>query len=70
MIMISLAYYLLRSPSAERFVTSETERIKAMFGDSIESTEKMMLKGRARPDSHRGHEHFGYKDGISQPALR
>lgn len=26
--------------------------------------------GNVRPDAERGHEHFGFKDGISQPAIR
>lgn len=25
--------------------------------------------GNTRPDPHRGHEYFGFKDGISQPAI-
>jgi Dyp-type peroxidase family len=27
------------------------------------------VDGAARPDPERGHEHFGFKDGISQPAI-
>ena len=26
--------------------------------------------GKTRPDPHRGHEHFGFLDGVSQPAVR
>ena len=26
--------------------------------------------GQVRPDAFKGHEHFGYKDGISQPGIR
>jgi hypothetical protein len=55
---------------AEPNVEKETQAVKHLFGDSIESTGDMVLKGRTRPGSHRGHEHFGYKDGVSQPALR
>ncbi|CUA72928.1 Dye-decolorizing peroxidase msp1 [Rhizoctonia solani] len=29
-----------------------------------------IIHGRERPGAFRGHEHFGYMDGISQPALR
>jgi Dyp-type peroxidase family len=27
------------------------------------------IDGNARPDAERGHEHFGFKDGISQPGI-
>lgn len=30
----------------------------------------VIIHGRERPGAFRGHEHFGYMDGISQPALR
>ncbi|CAE6439647.1 unnamed protein product [Rhizoctonia solani] len=29
-----------------------------------------ILDGKVRPGQHRGHEHFGFLDGISQPAIR
>ncbi|KAG0708650.1 hypothetical protein DFH29DRAFT_426704 [Suillus ampliporus] len=29
-----------------------------------------VLRGRARPGKFKGHEHFGYMDSISQPAIR
>ena len=38
-----------------------------MFGTSISVD---VLEGNSRPGPERGHEHFGWKDGISQPALR
>lgn len=28
------------------------------------------LQGAARPDLEAGHEHFGYMDGIAQPAIK
>lgn len=27
------------------------------------------MKGEARPGAEAGHEHFGYMDGIAQPAI-
>ncbi|KIK52446.1 hypothetical protein GYMLUDRAFT_208034 [Collybiopsis luxurians FD-317 M1] len=42
--------------------------LHALFGTSIKVV--IVLGGRARPGDNAGHEHFGYKDGISQPALR
>ncbi|KAA1475652.1 Dyp-type peroxidase [Dentipellis sp. KUC8613] len=47
-----------------------TADLKAKFATSIVTTDKMTLKGRIRPDANKGHEHFGFKDGVSQPALR
>ncbi|KAF8185891.1 hypothetical protein K438DRAFT_1765670 [Mycena galopus ATCC 62051] len=41
---------------------------KENFGSSI--TVVNTVEGTARPGVNRGHEHFGYKDGMSQPALR
>jgi hypothetical protein len=29
-----------------------------------------VLHGQTRPGAFKGHEHFGYLDGISQPAIR
>ncbi|KAG1723119.1 uncharacterized protein EDB91DRAFT_1255759 [Suillus paluster] len=40
------------------------------FLSSIEYIKNNILHGRARPGKFKGHEHFGYKDGISQPAIR
>ena len=38
------------------------------FGPSIEVV--TVLEGDERPKDQAGHEHFGFLDGISQPALR
>ncbi|KAI0788099.1 hypothetical protein C8Q74DRAFT_655494 [Fomes fomentarius] len=32
--------------------------------------EVLTLKGNVRPEPHRAHEHFGFLDGISQPAVQ
>ncbi|KAA1475658.1 Dyp-type peroxidase [Dentipellis sp. KUC8613] len=47
-----------------------TAEIKTSFTQSIVSSDEMTLKGRVRPGENKGHEHFGFRDGISQPALR
>ncbi|TFY80200.1 dyp-type peroxidase [Hericium alpestre] len=33
-------------------------------------TNPVIIKGQVRPGKFKGHEHFGYEDGASQPALR
>ncbi|THV02655.1 fungal peroxidase [Dendrothele bispora CBS 962.96] len=42
--------------------------IQSILGDSI--TEIHRVEGAARPGDQEGHEHFGYMDGISQPAVQ
>ncbi|KAG9102514.1 hypothetical protein FRC07_010218 [Ceratobasidium sp. 392] len=44
-----------------------TETVKA-FGDSIRVVYN--LKCSVRPGAEKGHEHFGWEDGISNPAVR
>ncbi|KAH7332678.1 hypothetical protein B0J17DRAFT_603542 [Rhizoctonia solani] len=46
-----------------------TDKMKRDFGSSIVIVSGV-VQGRARPDKFKGHEHFGYMDGISQPAPR
>ncbi|CAE6530538.1 unnamed protein product [Rhizoctonia solani] len=50
--------------------TAVTEHLKRIFELSIEIPEQGVVDGQARPGKHRHDEHFGYKDGISQPAIR
>ncbi|GJE84142.1 DyP-type peroxidase [Phanerochaete sordida] len=45
-----------------------TEAALKLFGMSIDVI--LTLEGTIRPAPWAGHEHFGYKDGISQPSLR
>lgn len=47
---------------------SASQDVVALFKSSI--TVMQTLEGIARPGQLAGHEHFGYEDGISQPALR
>ncbi|KDN35835.1 hypothetical protein RSAG8_11269, partial [Rhizoctonia solani AG-8 WAC10335] len=50
--------------------TAVTEHLKRIFELSMEIPEQGVVDGQARPGKHRHDEHFGYKDGISQPAIR
>ncbi|KAG8895015.1 hypothetical protein FRC00_008139, partial [Tulasnella sp. 408] len=49
--------------------TCEEAVAKALqiFGNSIKV--EIIEYGKVRPNEHEGHEHFGYLDGVSQPAL-
>ncbi|THU88565.1 fungal peroxidase, partial [Dendrothele bispora CBS 962.96] len=49
-------------------VDSELANIQQILGDSI--SEIYRLSGAARPGDEQGHEHFGYLDGVSQPAVQ
>ncbi|KAK1217320.1 dye-decolorizing heme-containing peroxidase [Marasmius sp. AFHP31] len=48
-------------------LTAELDAIKGVFGDSFK--EVYRLHGHARPGANMGHEHFGWVDGITQPAV-
>ncbi|KAL0066368.1 dye-decolorizing heme-containing peroxidase [Marasmius tenuissimus] len=48
-------------------IDDELKSIQSALGSSI--TEIHRLQGAARPGDQEGHEHFGYMDGISQPAI-
>ncbi|KAK7034039.1 dye-decolorizing heme-containing peroxidase [Paramarasmius palmivorus] len=58
--------FLLASDSLLR-VNTQLLKIQAILGTSIQ--ERYRLQGAARPGDQEGHEHFGYMDGISQPAI-
>lgn len=47
-----------------------TQESLSHFQSSIEYINIKVLKGRTRPDKYKGYEHFGYKDGIAQPAIK
>ncbi|KAI3604428.1 fungal peroxidase [Moniliophthora roreri] len=49
-------------------VDAELANIQNILGNSI--VEIHRLQGAARPGNEKGHEHFGYMDGISQPAIK
>ncbi|TFY79001.1 dyp-type peroxidase [Hericium alpestre] len=45
-----------------------SDNLIAVFGAGL--TGVVIVKGNLRPGKYKGHEHFGYEDGASQPALR
>jgi len=55
--------------SPENCAQSSDTVIK-LFGSSMAVAGGKPVEGRARPGESKGHEHFGFQDGISQPALR
>ncbi|KAJ7098359.1 dye-decolorizing peroxidase precursor [Mycena epipterygia] len=48
-------------------INSTLANVTSILGDSI--TEVYSLQGAARPGPEQGHEHFGFQDGISNPAV-
>lgn len=48
-------------------VDDELKNIQTILGSSI--TEIYRLQGAARPGAEKGHEHFGFMDGIGQPSV-
>ncbi|KAL0572805.1 hypothetical protein V5O48_009161 [Marasmius crinis-equi] len=48
-------------------ITAEIDAIKSLFGSSFQ--EVYRLHAHARPGTGMGHEHFGWVDGITQPAV-
>ncbi|KAG8684865.1 hypothetical protein FRC08_013445 [Ceratobasidium sp. 394] len=49
-------------------VNAKIEEILKTFGDSLRVVYN--LKASVRPGDGKGHEHFGWEDGISNPAVR
>ncbi|THU94012.1 fungal peroxidase [Dendrothele bispora CBS 962.96] len=49
-------------------IDTQLANIQQILGDSI--TEIYRLSGAARPGNEQGHEHFGYLDGVSNPAVQ
>lgn len=59
--------FLIAGPHAS-LVRRHHERLLAMLGRSIKPVHVEMAQ--VRPGAERGHEHFGFQDGISQPGIR
>ncbi|KAJ7723416.1 fungal peroxidase [Mycena metata] len=57
---------LLASDTVDN-INTELASIQSKLGDCI--TEIYSLQGAARPGNEQGHEHFGFQDGISNPAV-
>ncbi|KAG7092765.1 hypothetical protein E1B28_009089 [Marasmius oreades] len=58
--------FLLAADTDERLFALLSQ-VKQLLGTS--ASEVYSLKGAARPGDQQGHEHFGYLDGVSQPAV-
>jgi Dyp-type peroxidase family len=50
------------------FVESHSSELLKSLGNSISVVYSEI--GNVRPDAERGHEHFGFRDGVSQPGIR
>ncbi|KAK7442721.1 dye-decolorizing heme-containing peroxidase [Stygiomarasmius scandens] len=59
--------FLLASDTDQN-VNDELANIQSILGSSI--TEIKRISGASRPGNQEGHEHFGFMDGISQPAVQ
>ncbi|KAF5353669.1 hypothetical protein D9758_008649 [Tetrapyrgos nigripes] len=59
--------FLLASDTVDN-VNDELANVQNILGSSI--SEVYRLTGSARPGDQTGHEHFGFMDGISQPAVQ
>ncbi|KAJ7885115.1 hypothetical protein B0H14DRAFT_2699788 [Mycena olivaceomarginata] len=58
---------ILLASDSERNMDITLASLKSQLGGCI--TEIYALQGAARPGNQEGHEHFGYLDGISNPAV-
>nr|WAW38290.1 DyP-type peroxidase [Chondrostereum purpureum] len=58
--------FLLASDTVQN-INDELDILLGILGESI--TEIHRVQGQARPGNEEGHEHFGFVDGISQPAV-
>ena len=59
--------FLITGPNPSS-VTSYSNELLRLLGSSIKVVYSEM--GKTRPGAERGHEHFGFLDGISQPGIR
>ena len=59
--------FLIAGPDSS-FVTYHDNALRERFGTTIKIVYSEM--GKVRPGPQRGHEHFGFLDGVSQPGIR
>lgn len=59
---------LIVTGESDQAAKSHLAHIKAAFGPAIADVTRH--EGKVREGSARGHEHFGFEDGISQPGIR
>ncbi|KAK1223999.1 dye-decolorizing heme-containing peroxidase [Marasmius sp. AFHP31] len=58
---------VLQVAGMQNMIEDEYEKIKSIFGDAFQ--EVYRLDAFARPGEGKGHEHFGWVDGITQPGV-
>jgi hypothetical protein len=65
-------HHAIMTPSCEGpdTCTLASNVIIKLFGSSMTVAGSVPVEGRARPPPYKGHEHFGFQDGISQPGPR
>ncbi|TVY68670.1 Dye-decolorizing peroxidase msp1 [Lachnellula suecica] len=59
--------------SSHSLIDSQLAKVKTIFGvggPGATITEVKVLQGHVRPGDETGHEHFGFLDGVSQPAIQ
>jgi Dyp-type peroxidase family len=59
---------LLIAGPDERLVRHQGDLLLTILGPSVKPVYSEL--GQVRPGRQRGHEHFGFRDGISQPGIR
>jgi Dyp-type peroxidase family len=59
--------FLVTGPDND-FVKKHSQALLIGLGDSVREVYSEI--GHVRPDAARGHEHFGFLDGVSQPGIR
>ncbi|KAK4901646.1 hypothetical protein LTR27_001418 [Elasticomyces elasticus] len=48
-------------------VQQKLRGLTSIFGSSLDEVHR--VSGKVRPGEHKGHEHFGFLDGVSEPAV-
>ncbi|KXS94273.1 hypothetical protein AC579_7278 [Pseudocercospora musae] len=59
---------LLIAGNTTALIQEKLNQITRLFNDSIKLA--FEISGQVRPGENKGHEHFGYLDGVSQPSIK
>ncbi|EMC99592.1 hypothetical protein BAUCODRAFT_571758 [Baudoinia panamericana UAMH 10762] len=59
---------ILAAGSDDGICSQKLQTIMSIFGPSAGEVHR--VSGKVRPGEMKGHEHFGYMDGVSQPAVQ
>ncbi|KAK7681872.1 hypothetical protein QCA50_015221 [Cerrena zonata] len=59
--------FVIAAPDAKQR-SQKSRDIKGIFGEGVSKFRN--IDADRRPGENKGHEHFGYKDGVSQPSIR